>query len=94
MVRTRFHVALCGLALLACGRERPQAADSAAATADTTMRDRRDTSEQRRPSPADTQDGASVTDTLKRVRPLGMQRPGAGVEPAPARRDSAPESRE
>jgi hypothetical protein len=94
MVRTRFHVALCGFALLACGRERPQAADSAAATADTTMRDRPDTSEQRRPSPADTQDGASVADTLKRNRPLGMQRPNAGVAPSEARRDSAPQARE
>ena len=93
MVRARFHMALCAFAILACGRERPQAADSAA-TADTTMRDRRDTSKQRRPSPADTQDGASVSDTLKRVRSLGMQRPGAGVEPGPARRDSAPQSRE
>jgi hypothetical protein len=80
---------LYALAIVACTQQQ-----RSGAVADTTQF-RGDTSALRRPSAADTQDGASPGDTLKRPRPTGMQRPETGLTPAKgARRDSAPKPRD
>lgn len=86
MRSVRLTVAVLVLALLACGGDRRLGQGTSAAD---TTRDRPDTTTLRRPSPTDTVRDASLEDTTRRSRPLGMQRPGGTAQPMdPARRDS------